>query len=371
MKLIFLSLTWLFFLSCTTQKKDETVLYKAGFKTIHWVDSSRIYKPNTDTTNYLHYRPLDLDVWYPAMAADSVLLFRNILGLFDERANYYTASRAGDGLSRQLAQLYCTGFKCADTSTLLNYKTSTYKNAPAIDNKFPLVIYMDAYNGMSYENYALFEMLAGHGFVVVSIASIGRFPGDMTMKKEDLMQQVNDAVVALKVLKQDAHIDFTKIGIAGYSWGGLAGAVAAGILPNTACLVSLDGSEFHHYGESREEDADFDGIKNSPDFKDLHLTMPYLRLESSSPVVADQKDSVYNFLEKIGGEKHLFKIDSAQHEDFGCMSLVVRVSGKCAGNNSFNTISKMTVSFFEKYLKGKDNFSVVVKGELNKAIRKK
>ncbi|MDB5278694.1 MAG: hypothetical protein JWR61_3649 [Ferruginibacter sp.] len=372
MKPIFLSPFIVIFLSCSAQKKVETVLYKAGFKTIHWVDTSRIYRPNTDATNYLHYRPLDLDVWYPATAAatDSVLLFRNILGLFDERANYYTASDAGDGLSRQLAQLYCTGFKCGDTAALLNYKTSSYKNATANDNKFPLVIYLAAYNGMSYENYSLFETLAQHGFVVVSISSIGRFPGDMTMKKEDLAEQVNDAIVSLKILRNDAHIDFTKVGIVGYSWGGLAGAVAAGKIANAACLVSLDGSEFHHYG-AKAEDADFDGIKNSAALKDLHLAIPYLRLESSPPTGTDKMDSVYNFMEKVNGEKQLFKIDSARHEDFSCMSFVVRAAGKCTGNNYFNTISKLTVSFLETTLKNENNFSLISNQEINKTVRKK
>ena len=56
---------------------------------------------------------------------------------------------------------------------------------------------MTAFNGMSYENFSLFEALAKKGFIVVSISSIGRFPGDMTMKKADLMEQVNDAVAAL------------------------------------------------------------------------------------------------------------------------------------------------------------------------------
>jgi pimeloyl-ACP methyl ester carboxylesterase len=143
-----------------------------------------------------------------------------------------------------------------------------------------LIIYLSAFNGMSYENFSLFETLASKGFVVISISSIGRFPGDMTMKKEDLMEQVNDAIASVNKLQQETNIDFTKIGVIGYSWGGLAGAVLAGKIPNVACLVSLDGSEFHHYGEAKEEDADFDGIKNSVDFKNMQLSMPYLRLES-------------------------------------------------------------------------------------------
>ena len=95
---------------------------------------------------------------------------------------------------------------------------------------------------MSYENFALFEALAKKGFVVVSISSIGRYPGDMTMKNEDLLEQVNDAIASLNTLKQSSNIDFSKIGIIGYSWGGLTGAILADKIPDISCLISFDGS---------------------------------------------------------------------------------------------------------------------------------
>ena len=376
MKKIFQPITILFLISCTqTPKKIE--LYKAGFKTIQTVDKSRIYKPGTDTTDYLHYKPLDIDIWYPATSSvsDSALLFRDILGLFEKRANYYTASKAGDGLTKQVAQLFCDGFKCSDTSKLLNYTTQSFKNAAAVKTKFPLIIYLSAFNGMSYENFSLFESLASKGFVVVSISSIGRFPGDMTMKKEDLMEQVNDAIASVNKLRDETNIDFNRIGIIGYSWGGLSGAIVANKIPNVACLISLDGSEFHHYGEAKEEDADFDGIKNSDDFKKMQLAIPYLRLESQPQTQPQtqpgKKDSVYNFSEKLYDEKLIYTIDSAKHEDFGCLSLVVRESGNCKGHLPFNTISKLVMSFFEEHLKNEPSFSTTVEQEIDKTIKKK
>jgi len=376
MKKIFQPITILFLISCTqTPKKIE--LYKAGFKTIQTVDKSRIYKPGTDTTDYLHYKPLDIDIWYPATSSvsDSALLFRDILGLFEKRANYYTASKAGDGLTKQVAQLFCDGFKCSDTSKLLNYTTQSFKNAAAVKTKFPLIIYLSAFNGMSYENFSLFESLASKGFVVVSISSIGRFPGDMTMKKEDLMEQVNDAIASVNKLREESNIDFNRIGIIGYSWGGLSGAIVANKIPNVACLISLDGSEFHHYGEAKEEDADFDGIKNSDDFKKMQLAIPYLRLESQPQTQPQtqpgKKDSVYNFSEKLYDEKLIYTIDSAKHEDFGCLSLVVRESGNCKAHLPFNTISKLVMSFFEDHLKNEPSFSTTVEQEIDKTIKKK
>lgn len=360
----------LFLMSCKQANREKTVTYDAGFKTLHATDKSRIYKPDTDTTNYLHYRPLDLDIWYPAgsKGADPVLLLRDILGLLDERANYYTASHAGDGLASQIAKYFCDGVKCSDTTRLLNFKTKSVLNAPSIAATFPLVIYLCAYNGMSYENFSLFEDLAMKGFVVVSISSIGRYPGDMTMKKEDLMEQVKDAVAAVQILKQEPNIDFSKVGIVGYSWGGLAGAMLANKIPGTACLISLDGSEFHHYGEAKEENEDFNGIRNSDGFRSMRLRIPYLRLESSPSSVTPKEDSIYNFLEKLSDEKLIFKINSAQHEDFGCMPAIVKASGRCKDNGYYNTILKLTVSYLEEHLKDENVFAEASEQELNKTI---
>src|SRR6266498_3491447 len=339
-------------MSClgTTSKKSE--LYKAGFKTTHTVDKSRIYKPNTDTTDYLYYRPIDLDIWYPADSSgtDTTIVVHDLLGLLEERANYYSASNVGNGITGQLAKFFCESFKCSDSARLLGFKTNSYKNATAADGKFPLVIYMTAFNGMSYENFALFESLAKKGFIVVSVSSIGRFPGDMTMKNADLMEQVNDAVAALDVLEQNPNIDFNNIGIVGYSWGGLAGAVLASKIPNAKCLVSLEGSEFHHYGNAKSENADFDTIRNSKDFENVHLTIPYMRLESAPSMQPDKIDSVYNFTANHVDNAQIFTIDSAQHEDFDCFSLVVRESGDCTINQRYNSALKLTVSFLEDHL---------------------
>jgi hypothetical protein len=366
--LIFLSMG-----SCSDTTSNNSEMYEAGFTTIRTVDKSRIYKPNTDTTDYLHYRPIDIDLWYPvdSSTANTQLLVRDLLGLLETRANYYSASNVGNGVTTQLAQFFCEAFKCSDTTQLLNFKTNSFKNAIAAKSKFPLIVYMTAYNGMSYENFKLFEELAKRGFVVVSISSIGRFPGDMTTEKADLMEQVDDAVTAIKILKHTPNIDFTKIGIVGYSWGGLAGAILAGKLPNVSCFVSLEGSEFHHYGNAKEEDEHFNTIRDSKDFKNIHLSIPYLRLESSPSTQPGKVDSVYNFSANHVDSAQMFTIDSAQHEDFDCFSLVVKQSGNCRINQRYTSALKLTISFLEDRLKNENNFSKTVAEEVNKTIRKK
>ena len=80
---------------------------------------------------------------------------------------------------------------------------------------------------------------------------------------------------------------------------------------------------------------------------------------------------IYNFSEKLVSEKSIYTIDSAQHEDFGCLSLVVKESGNCKGYLPFNTISKLVVSFFEEHFKNELSFSKTVEQEINKTIKKK
>lgn len=372
MKIILVLISLLFLLSCSDTKKDKTGTYIAGFKTIQTVDKSRIYKPDTDTTDYLHYRPLDIDIWYPAISKqDSALLFRDFLGLLEKRANYYTASIVGNGLTQQVAQSFSEGFKCSDSSKVLNFKTSSFQNAKSANAKFPVVVYLSSFNSMCYENFALFEVLARNGYVVVTISSIGSYPGDMTMKNGDMLQQVFDAVASLKYLKNNPNIDFSKVGILGYSWGGLAGAILANQVAKVACVISFEGSEFHHYGQAKQEDNDFEGIKNSEDFKKLSLSMPYLRLESSPVTRSNKKDSVYNFSEKLSGDKIILKVDSTDHQDFCCLPVVVRKSGNCRYNQSFNTITKLTVSFLDEHLKKSNTFSQTLEQEMNKTVKRK
>ena len=359
-------------LSCSNNEKENPD-YHAGFKTIRTIDTSRIYKPGSDTSDYLHFRPLDLDIWYPAENphADSAIFFKDFLGLLEQRANYYTASSAANGLTRQLAQSCCEGFNCSDADKLLNYKTSSHRNAKAIARNFPLVIYLASYNSMCYENVALFEKLASKGYVVLSINSIGRYPGDMTMKHADMMEQVLDAVSSLKFIDKNPNIDFSKIGIIGYSWGGLSGTILASKLSSTACLISFDGSEFHHYGQSKEEDADFDGIRQSDDFQKLSLTIPYLRLESAPPAKPAANENVYNFTEKLASDKVILTIDSTGHQDFCSLPLFVKSSGNCRPNPSYNTITNLAISFLDEHLKESNSFSPTLHQVLDKTVRQK
>ncbi|MCK5678013.1 MAG: hypothetical protein KAH72_06020, partial [Flavobacteriaceae bacterium] len=208
---------------------DKEIIYQAGFKTEVLIDSSRIYKPNTSEKNNLHYRPVELDIWYPSNEkSKSNLLFGDLFGLFEQRANQYQ-DEDFTGITQELSQYYALGFgmEIEDGKRMLKIKTNSYKNSQIANGKFPLIIYMAGYNGMGFENFRILEKLAENGFVVVSIWSVGRYPGNMTNDKLDTMQQVYDAEFALNFLKINSqfNIDFDNIGVLGLSWGGMSAAI--------------------------------------------------------------------------------------------------------------------------------------------------
>ena len=151
----------------------------------------------------------------------------------------------------------------------------------------------------------------------------------------------------------------------------MAGAVLAGKLPGVSSIVSLEGSEYHHYGNAKEENDDFDTIKNSATFQNLHLSVPYLRLESSPSTQPDKIDSVYNFAANHALNAQIFTIDSAQHEDFDCFSLVVKQSGKCPVDQRYNSALQLTVDFLADHLNNENNFARTVGEKMNKTIKKK
>jgi hypothetical protein len=133
----------------------------------------------------------------------------------------------------------------------------------------------------------------------------------------------------------------------------------------------LDGSEFHHYGAEKEGDLDFDSTRYSELFRNMRISVPYLRLESSPPPSNEKEDSVYDFREKLGSDKQLYKIDSSLHQDFGCLPVVVRKSGDCQMPAHYNTMSRLVLSYLDEHLKGGKGFSKTVGEELSKTIRRK
>ena len=338
-----------------------TKFFQAGFKTFSLVDSTRQYKPNTQPADSLHYRPVDLDVWYPATGkTNGGLLFEDLFRLFEQRAVKYQDNEDYSGVMEELAAFFVAelGLGIENGNHLLKVKTDSYENGKPAIGQFPLIIYMAGFNGMGFENFKLLENLAENGYIVVSIWSFGRYPGDMTMEKADMLAQVQHAEFALKTLRNHAELaaNFENIGVLGYSWGGLSAAVLAHRHPDIKAMVSLDGSEMHYYGESEPEDDYMNGIYNADLIHPETKSCPYLYMESGSKLTDFTPTGVYDYFKKVSAPKHYLRFVDSRHEDFSSFLTILEVSDLAVKTHGM--ILDISLSFFNKYLKNEAGFII-------------
>ena len=349
--------------------QDNQSSYSAGYTTMQLVDSNRIYKPNTDRSDILHHRPIDLDIWYPSDdKTGKSIYFGELFQVLEERSNKYQDETDYSGLTEELATLFAvgSGLNPRYGNKLLEVKTDSYINLEPSKGNFPLVIYMAGYNGMGFESYRLLEKLAESGVVVVSISSVGRYPGDMTNDKLDTMEQVYDAEFALQTLKQgkDFSIDFGTIGILGLSWGGMSGAIFLDRNPNIKAFASLEGSDVFYYGDTEEDDEFLSEIYDSDLIHPEKINAAYLYVESGNKLDEFTPTGEYHYFKKISSPKKYLRITNSVHEDFGSLIWALKVSPEQSGISE--DITKITVSFFNEYLKGEAGFLSQYKKLLSK-----
>jgi hypothetical protein len=331
--------------------------FKVGYKNLITVDSGRIYKQHTSTRSTLHFRPIEIDLWYPAIDPDpnSRIQYGYFLNLLQQRSNRFQDDTVYKEMTTSLVQYLSSNLNIRDTAALMQRPTASYANATPFPKRFPLLIYLCSYNGMSYENIALFEWLAAQGYCVASITSVGRYPGNMSTRLPDLMEQVSDAGFAIRYLKTAQQVDTAGPGIIGYSWGGLAALILAMNHTDVKCLLSLDGSELHYYGESQEEDLDFDQIINSPFCRGNKLDIPYAYLEGGFKQTDQAADSIFPISTLTGHQILYTRFPKANHEDFSYLnSLGPRVHAtNYSGPNLNIPYKEYALYFFNENLKSR------------------
>lgn len=321
----------------------------AGYRNIALTDSSRHYKPGAEPGVRLFYRPVEIDCWYPS-AADRTppIRYGVFLQLFQQRANRFQDDTVYSGLASEVAQSLSAGLGITDTAILTSQATQSYVNTQPLQGRFPLIIYMCSYNGMSFENVRLFETLARNGYIVASITSVGRYPGNMTTDPADLREQVADGLFAIKALLGSGEIDSTKIGAVGYSWGGPAAFLLAEN-PLVSAVLSLDGSEMHYYGSSSKEDSDFDRLRPSL-MRAAGSNFAYAYLESDGKQTWEPADSIFDLLPAFRGPKKYILFPGATHEDFSSLpSMAKPDSVILPGYTDF------ALAWFDNHLKGGAN----------------
>lgn len=231
-------------------------------------------------------RPLLILVWYPARPAAGAapLTYGGLVDLSAQEMIFRTPTAGEVAETREafLADALARGAPRAALEALFSQATTAYRDAPAAEGSFPLILYAPSWNGPASENSVLCEFLASHGYVVAASASVGATGREMTLDAAGLEAQVRDLEFLLARMREFPGASKTSAGAVGFSWGGLADVAAAAENSRIRAVASLDGSLLHAQGVAT--------VRSLPGFDPRALQVPLLVVRSGDSVEEGDAD---------------------------------------------------------------------------------
>lgn len=305
--------------------------YPVGTMTQHWVDEDRGEPATRDDPD--DKRELMVNIWYPADVAPGAepvslgfycdLCGRVVVDIFD------------------LDPLYGEAFR--------NFRANAAADAPIRRSagSYPLIVYSHGDGAFPVSHTFTMEELASHGYIVVAPAhtfnaGVVRFPDGRLVEGgggKHHESRLGDLFFVLNRLEREQllnnpesfvpNLDFTRIGIFGYSLGGNDAIDALKRDDRYRAVASIDG------------------------FGPFSVVRPFLNVKRSD----NSSSSVSG---KAGG--YILTIQGANHFDFDSSALVwqmAQIPGTPHGNTNLDRVrmgqiyTEYILAFFEKHLKGR------------------
>ncbi len=330
--------------------------YNVGFTHYTTTDSSRTYNRIFDWTNTAIPRPVPVSIWYPSHEKTAHISPLKVL-------DYMRILKEEEEWEHLPDDQILNWFYYPNTPTNQNQlqeSTTAYHALSPANDKFPVIIYAPSYQASSIENFALCEMLASHGYVVVSGPSRGtenRFFEGGTQK--DMEAQARDIEFLIKESLQLRYADSNNIAAMGFSFGGLAQVLTQMRNKSIKAMVSLDGSIKYQYGT----------LKTSPFYNIENMNIPFIHFsqkEIPSQVLIEDKidpklNTEFEFFDslKYSHAYHL-QFHHLTHSYFSTLGVLFQPRDPRQDKEdaeimaSYRWVTAYTLHFFDAFLKNRD-----------------
>jgi len=352
--------------------------FAVGKTTVHWMDESRVepLSPNHEP------RELMVDIWYPAEPSSAA------------PANYLDAA----GYERAVgADGFQNFFRDASETLRQGVKTHAFASAPYARSaeQSPVLIFSPG-GGMVREVYtAQLEDLASHGYVIAAVShpydaivtlfpdgrqitySDKRWPKTPSVEGEANLNQLewhaNDIRFVLDELTRAnragssalpfaGHLDLSRVGAFGHSFGGIAAAHACQLDQRFKACLNEDGvvAKRPLFLDNRgwAMDQAFMLILHDPPTRSLtdeqvaEMKMPRQRVEALvRKVDADQEAALRN--EGKGSYRVRLRSEKVAHMDFSDLPLLGAHDRSDAEKHAaiLATVRSYVLAFFDQYLR--------------------
>jgi hypothetical protein len=316
--------------------------HSVGFKSFFTTDTSRDYpQPDTASSGRV-WRPILVNVWYPAGATGRPTL---------QARDYFSLPTPPAGaatFASQLARLQLEVVKSEVSESpdrYLDTKTTAVRNAPEADGKFPVLFYHPGLRGSFADDAPLLELLASHGFIVIDSAYEPSSAWAVSIDA-DLRRSQDDLGFLLQLAHSFAHADAQHVGVIGHSFG--ASAVLSFALSNrpVEAVVSLDSTlDYFEVAElGLRDDRDWGLLVDG-----AGLTIPLL--------AAAGNQATFKLVDRwIGSDRWLLRTADLEHDDFIWHGIAgALLSGPAEAEKKrqqYEALATYVLHFFEAKLKG-------------------
>lgn len=270
-----------------------------GFSQLELIDNSR-------DIGSAPARPITVSIWYPAVASSGSKM---------RLETYVELHRSADSLG-VLPFLGWVTRSATDTSrvaAILSSDVTGRLEARPAEGRYPLILYAASFRAPAYENFALFEYLAGFGFVVAAIPSVGHDVTGMSMDSAGVRAQTADFELAYQRVRELPYVDAARTGTMGFSLGAVPAVTLALDNQGIRATVSIDGAFNYTYA-----------LLGRPVDTMASLRAAYLQL-TQRPIRSMPMDNSF-FERNTTGDAYHLQWRGLDHYDFGSLTALLRAA---------------------------------------------
>lgn len=330
----------------------ENGTYKVGFSHYLTNDSTRTYKRLFDWKNQHIARPISVSVWYPSDEKKNAttMTILNYMEILKQEEEW-------EHLPNEQILNWFYYPNTPENRKHLSEQTTAVKNRKKAKGKFPVLIYAPSYQAASIENFALFEYVASHGYIVISSPSRGTESRHMEGGTgKDMETQARDIEFLIKEVAKFDNAQMEKIATIGFSFGGLSNVLAQMRNKKIKANVSFDGSIKYQYATLQK--SPFTNIK-AVDVPFIHLAQKdipenVLKEDKIDPLL----NSNFEFYDSLVNSKsYSLKFHNLTHSYFSTLGVLFQPRDTRQDKTdleimgSYKLASLYTLTFLNAYLK--------------------
>ena len=276
--------------------------------------------PGRPFGNRTRPRVLQVLLWYPATDSGRPTSYEDYfhLAASELSSTEPSAEEAAEHLLDVREMALESGAEASLFDAFLKTRARARLDAEPVKKRFPLVVFSPGFGAPAFQNTVVCEYLASHGFLVAASPSVGPDSRRMPDTAEGLEAQAADIRLTIDTV---AGLDISppeKVGLLGFSWGGMAVLLQAMNDDTVDAVAALDPTVMVNKGRLLGNRV--------PGFRPDRLTVPTIFMIAAAK---EWKERDVSFFDELGHtESALLRFGDFTHGDFASIIIQFFVASK-------------------------------------------